>query len=58
MKRRLALLVVAALAVSTALVAAPAKASSGSFTQHTWPASGVSGARDYWLYVPAGAPTT
>ncbi|MBV9291037.1 MAG: hypothetical protein JO222_01210, partial [Frankiales bacterium] len=28
----------------------------GSFTQHTYPASGSSGARDYWLYLPGGRP--
>jgi poly(hydroxyalkanoate) depolymerase family esterase len=25
-----------------------------SFTKHTYPAAGAAGARDYWLYVPAG----
>jgi len=51
--RRLALLVAAVLAAG-ALVTTPARASTGSFPQHTWPSPGAPGARDYWVYVPAG----
>ncbi|MHB8340124.1 MAG: extracellular catalytic domain type 1 short-chain-length polyhydroxyalkanoate depolymerase [Mycobacteriales bacterium] len=28
----------------------------GSFTEHTYPAPGAPGAREYWLYIPAGPP--
>lgn len=55
--RRLAALVAAVLAGGI-LAVAPARAGTGSFTQHTWPSPGAPGARDYWVYVPAGTPTT
>lgn len=46
-------------AVVTTLLAPAAHAAahrpaSGSFTEHTYPAPGAPGARDYWLYVPPG----
>jgi poly(hydroxyalkanoate) depolymerase family esterase len=34
--------------------ATTASPGAGSFTQHTYPAGGTSGARDYWLYLPPG----
>ena len=40
-----------------AIAAAPpagASLGTGAFTAHTWPAAGAPGARDYWVYVPAG----
>jgi poly(hydroxyalkanoate) depolymerase family esterase len=54
--RRLAVLVAVAVAaaVSGFASAGPARASTGAFTQHTWPSTGAPGARDYWVYVPAG----
>jgi poly(hydroxyalkanoate) depolymerase family esterase len=36
--------------------AAPRSAPAGTFTRYTYPASGSSGARDYWLYLPAARP--
>ena len=35
--------------------ASASKTTPASFTRHTYPASDVAGARDYWLYVPASA---
>src|SRR4029077_17353967 len=53
--RRLTVFVAAAVLVAaSALAGAPARAAGGSFTGHTWPSPGAPGARDYWVYVPAG----
>lgn len=42
-------------AVGPLAAANASKTTPASFTRHTYPASGVAGARDYWLYVPATA---
>jgi hypothetical protein len=42
--RRLVVLVAAAVVAVTGFAPAPARASTGSFTQHTWPSAGAPGA--------------
>lgn len=48
--------VVAATGVASSAHASSTTPRPGSFTKHSYPSTGVVGARDYWLYLPPGDP--
>ncbi|HET7530385.1 MAG TPA: PHB depolymerase family esterase [Mycobacteriales bacterium] len=54
LRRAAAAAAVAVLAAGLPVHAAAGKPKGATFSRHTYPEAGAPGARDYWLYVPAG----